>query len=283
MSPNNPQREPDDREVTLGDYGQVVWRGRWIILTTIVVAALVGLALTFVRTTTYSASAQLFLGQATTISGTPVSTPPTNPVTAPAVLEGDAIVDAVSRATGVSAGGIRNRISFDIPRAPGSAGNLPTLVKITYRDDRRARALEVTTAYAKAVLAAAARTFNTRGDVYERQIAGEEVRIADLKRQIADLQRRTAAGDPGADVALVAASQLLSTSEQALDEFELGLATAEQIEQPQLVSLPDAAASSSSGPRRARTVLIAAALGAIIGLIISFLWRGPRRGVDAPA
>lgn len=283
MSPNNPQREPDDPEVTLGDYGQVIWRGRWIILTTIVVAALVGLALTLVRTTTYSASAQLFLGQATTISGTPVSTPPTNPVTAPAVLEGDAIVAAVSRATGVSAGGIRNRISFDIPRAPGSAGNLPTLVKITYRDDRRARALEVTTAYAKAVLAAAARTFNTRGDVYERQIAGEEVRIADLKRQIADLQRRTAAGDPGADVALVAASQLLSTSEQALDEFELGLATAEQIEQPQLVSLPDAAASSSSGPRRARTVLIAAALGAIIGLIISFLWRGPRRGADAPA
>jgi cell division protein FtsL len=283
VSPNQPQREPDDREVTLGDYGQVIWRGRWIILTTVVIAALVGLALTFVRTTTYSASAQLFLGQATTISGTPVSTPPTNPVTAPAVLEGDAIVDAVSRATGVSPSGIRNRISFDIPRAPGSAGNLPTLVKITYRDDRRARAVEVTTTYAKAILAAAARTFNTRGDVYERQIAGEKVRIADLKGQIADLQRRSAAGEPGADVALVAASQLLSTSEQSLDTFELGLATAEQIEQPQLVSLPERAASSSSGPRRARTVLISAALGLIIGLIISFLWRGPRRAGDTPA
>ena len=68
-----------DREITLRDYGRVLWSGRWLILATTVVAAIVGLLLSFASTTTYTASAELFVGQATTISGTPVSTPGTNP------------------------------------------------------------------------------------------------------------------------------------------------------------------------------------------------------------
>ena len=39
---------PDvDREITLRDYGRVLWSGRWLILASTVVAALVGLILTF--------------------------------------------------------------------------------------------------------------------------------------------------------------------------------------------------------------------------------------------
>ena len=71
-----------DREITLRDYGRVVWSGRWLILATTVAAAVVGLLLTFVTSTTYTATARVFLGQATTVSGAPFSTPATNPATA---------------------------------------------------------------------------------------------------------------------------------------------------------------------------------------------------------
>ena len=43
-----------DREITLRDYGRVLWSGRWLILASTVVAALVGLLLTFVTSTEYT-------------------------------------------------------------------------------------------------------------------------------------------------------------------------------------------------------------------------------------
>ena len=52
----------------------MLWGGRWLILAATVIAALVGLILTFVTETTYVATSEVYLGQATTISGTPVST-----------------------------------------------------------------------------------------------------------------------------------------------------------------------------------------------------------------
>ncbi len=67
-----------DREITLRDYGRVLWTGRWLILATTVVAAIAGLLLSIASTTTYTASAELFVGQATTVSGTPVATPDTS-------------------------------------------------------------------------------------------------------------------------------------------------------------------------------------------------------------
>ena len=60
-----------DREITLRDYGRVLWSGRWLIVASTLIAALVGLILTFLTTTTYTAKAELYLGQATSVSGTP--------------------------------------------------------------------------------------------------------------------------------------------------------------------------------------------------------------------
>ncbi len=47
-----------DREITLRDYGRVLWSGRWLILAATVIAAIVGLALSFATTTTYRATAE---------------------------------------------------------------------------------------------------------------------------------------------------------------------------------------------------------------------------------
>jgi len=273
-------RETGD-EVTLQDYGRTVWAGRRIILVAIVAAAAVGLALTFIRTTTYSANSQVFLGQATTISGTPISTPQTNPAIAPAVLEGDAIVDPVAEEAGISPGRVRSGISLDVPRAPGSAGNLPTLAKITFRDRDRDLAQQVANLYAEQVRDYNAATFSEEEETYERQLeraSAEEARLSVQEQQLRNQLVRSAGGSSEAAVqtALVLVSDRLSETLTRIENSELALANLREVGRPAIVTTAGSPSSSSSGPRRVRTVLFSAVLGAVVGLIVVFIWRRPR-------
>ncbi len=273
-------RETGD-EVTLQDYGRTVWAGRRIILVAIIAAAVVGLALTFIRTTNYSASSQVFLGQATTISGTPISTPQTNPAIAPAVLEGDAIVDPVADEAGISPGRVRSGISLDVPRAPGSAGNLPTLVKITFRDSDRALAQQVANLYAEQVRDYNGATFSEEEQTYERQLeraSAEEARLRQQEQQLQSQLVRAAGGanETAIQTALVLVSDRLSETLTRIENSELALANLREVGQPAIVTTAGGPSSSSSGPRRVRTVVFSALLGAVVGLIVVFIWRRPR-------
>jgi len=214
-------------EITLQDYGRVIWAGRRIILVAIIAAAIVGLALTFIRSTTYSASSQVYLGQETTLSGTPLTTPQTNPTIAPVVLEGDAIVDSVAESAGITPGRVRSGVSLEAPRAPGSAGNLPTLIKVTFVDKDPKVAKEVANLYAEQIRSANAESFETSVETYQGQIARAQKDIAQLERQVSQLGTQLAAvagtpQGPGIQTALVIASQQLAESRSDLENAELG-------------------------------------------------------------
>lgn len=274
-------RQNDLDEITLQDYGRVVWAGRRIILVCIVVAAIIGLALTFIRTTTYSASSQVYLGQATTLSGTPLTTPQTNPTIAPVVLEGDAIVEPVAESAGISPSRVRSGVSLESPRAPGSAGNLPTLIKVTFVDRDREIAKEVANLYAEQIRTANAEPFEVGLATYQEQRARAQADIEQLSGQVDQLRTQlvSAAGTPqgpGLQTALVIASQQLAESRSDLENAELAIAKARQLEEPQIVTVAVNPSSSSGGPQRIRTVVFAALLGALVGLILVFIWRRPR-------
>jgi uncharacterized protein involved in exopolysaccharide biosynthesis len=277
---SSPESQPND-EVTLQDYGRVVTSGWKIILVAALAAAVVGLALTFIRTTTYSASSQVFLGQATTIAGVPVTTPPTNPATAPAVLEGDAIVDPVAARLGISRGRVRSGISLDVPRAPGSAGNLPTLVKVTFTDSERELARAAANLYAGQIVAYNGATFLIGQETYEAQLKRNRAEEKQLRAQVTRLQKllEDSAGTPresAYQLSLSLANQRLTETLTNIEDAELTLANQRQIEQPRVVTKATDVSSSTSGPRRVRTVVFAALLGAIVGLIVVFIWYRPR-------
>ena len=98
-----------DREITLGNVWSAIWRGKWIVVGVTVVAALVAFALTYTQDTTYTATSKVYLGQATTMMGNLASTPGTNPLTAATVLQGDRVVGAVAKATGLTPSTVRSR------------------------------------------------------------------------------------------------------------------------------------------------------------------------------
>jgi len=272
-----------DREITLRDYGRVVWSGRWLILATTVAAAIVGLLLTFVTSTTYTATAKVFLGQATTVSGAPFSTPATNPATAATVLSGDNLVTQVAREIGVSPSRVRNGVTLTAPRAPGGAqGNQPTVMTITFKDSSRKIAREGANAYARAINAAALQNFSSVFTTYATGEARAQSDVSRLQTQIDGYQRQLRTADATTRTLLqsllFSATTQLSIAQTTLTDQQLNRAKAEANEKPYLVSLSESPSSSSSAPNRFRTVVLAAVIGLLVGIIVTFVWRGSPAG-----
>ena len=272
-----------DREITLRDYGRVLWSGRWLILATTVVAAIAGLLLSIASTTTYTASAELFVGQATTISGTPVATPGTNPGTVTEALGGDGIVTQVAKDLGITPARVRDDVTLSAPKAPGgSVGNQPTILTIRFTDEDREIAREGANAYARIVYERSQEGFSAIIDSYKRAVAVATASVADLEASLARYRRQLAAtDDPQQQVIL---ESLLSSTGQQLDitttelsDQRLNLLKEQQF-QPSIISLASSPSSSGSVGNRTRTVVFAAILGFLVGVIVTFIWRGSPAG-----
>ena len=277
-----------EREITLRDYGRVLWSGRWLILAATLAAALVGLILTFVTTTDYVGTSEVYLGQATSVSGTPVSTPSTNPATAPTALTGDEIVIRVARELGVSPSRVRQGVELTAPRAPGgSVGNQPTIATIRFSDESRDIARRGANLYAEEVLDKSRESSAEIVQTYEQAVARSTAQVQRLQAELAGY-RRELAQNPGGEQAILLQSLLASAGQQLqvasteLADQQLNLVKERQYGQPDIVSLAQSPSSSSSLPNRARTVLLAAVIGLIVGVIVVFVWRGSPAGRAAP-
>jgi uncharacterized protein involved in exopolysaccharide biosynthesis len=71
-------------------------------------------------------------------------------------------------------------------------------------------------------------------------------------------------------------SDRLSETLTRIENSELSLANLREVGRPEIVTKAGDPTSSSSGPQRVRTVVFSALLGAVVGLIIVFIWRRPR-------
>jgi len=261
----------------------VLWSGRWLIVATALAAAVVGLILTFAKATDYTSTARVALGQPTTISGVPVQTFATNPSTAAGVLTGDDIVAAVARTSGVSERRIRDNVSFSIPRSPGAtAGNQPAVAEISFTDHDSRVAQRVVDAYADAVLAKVSAPYAEVLRVSVARRDADRARQQQLLNQLQDYARQLR-GVSGTDrialeSLLFSAQSQLQTVQLDLADAELQVAKSQQIEQPQIIARSNGATSSSSVGQRGRTVALAAIIGLLLGIVVTFVWRGSPAG-----
>jgi uncharacterized protein involved in exopolysaccharide biosynthesis len=272
-----------DREITLREYGRVLWSGRWLILACTMAAVVVGLLVTVARPVTYTATARVFLGQPTTPSGIPVSTPATNPVTAPGVLESDQLVRKTAEALGLKASRVRDAVTLTVPRTPGSSGNQPTVATITATVSKKKDAVNIANGYAAEVLAAANSNYTGIAAVYQRRVDRLTGQVATLDKQRQNYERQLlAAGGSARETPLASVlfstTQLLIEAQNDLDDNEVFRDKAKAIEAPYLISEAERAASSGSGPKRLQTVLLALLLGLLIGALATFVWRGSPAG-----
>jgi capsule polysaccharide export protein KpsE/RkpR len=107
--------------------------------------------------------------------------------------------------------------------------------------------------------------------------------VTRLQREIGDYQRQLAAAGDASSRALMqsllfSANTQLSIAQQTLTEQQLNRAKAEANEKPYIVSLSESPSRSSSAPNRLRTVVLAAIIGLLVGVIVTFVWRGSPAG-----
>jgi LPS O-antigen subunit length determinant protein (WzzB/FepE family) len=278
-----------DREITLRDYGRVLWSGRWLILATTIAAAIVGLLLTFARSPEYTSKAKVFLGQATTVSGVIAQTPTTSVLTAGETLEGDDVISTVARTLGISESRVRRDASVDIPRPPGNVGaNQPAVANITFVDPNRRIAQDGVDAYAEAVLNRLNINYLGVQQVLERQIQRAQNQVKRLNTQIKLYAGEATKAGNQQQLALYqsllfAAQSQLATAQQSADTNALLLEKGKQIEAPSIVSKSTNPTSSGAAPARLRTMLFGAIIGFLIGVIATFVWKGSPAGRAAPA
>lgn len=278
-----------DREITLRDYGRVLWSGRWLILATTIAAAIVGLLLTFARSPEYTASAKVFLGQATTVSGVIAQTPTTSVLTAAETLKGDDVVGPVARTLGVSDSRVRRDATIDIPRPPGNVGaNQPSVATIQFTDSDKRIAQMGVDAYAKAVLDRLNVNYLGVQRVVQQQVDTAQTEVDRLQKQIQAYSRQAARATTDQQLALYqsllfTSQSQLATAQDTLDTAALQLEKGKQIEAPSVVSKSTTPSSTGSAPQRLRTMLFGAIIGFLVGVIATFVWKGSPAGRAAKA
>jgi len=265
-----------EKEITLGDYGRVLWSGRWVVLIAAVGALLVGLVVSLARETTYTSSSIVYMGLVTTArTGVPVSTPFTTPATAQKALAADRFVQATADSADVDFNRVKDGIAFVVERVPGAVGgNQPTVATIRYTDRDRPTAIRVTNAYAKSVFTVVQGFYQGVLDVEQQIVDRSNARMAVIEKSLDTLR----AQNPAASTSLVSLQQELVTLQQRADEAILVLAKTKQIEQPYIISEATSAASSARPGQRLRTIVFGTVLGLILGAIVTFIWRGSPAG-----
>ena len=266
-----------EKEITLGDYGRVLWSGRWLLLAAAVGAALVGLVTSLARQTDYTSSSTVYMGLVTTAkTGVPVSTPFTTPATAQKALSADKFIQKAADSTGVAFDRVRNGISFTVERVAGAVGgNQPTVATIRYSDRDRATAIKVVNAYAQVVFTEVQGFYKGVLDAEQQIVDHGNARIATVQKTLDALRGQNT---PATSTPLISLQQELATLQQSVDDAVLILAKTVQIEQPLVISKATSATSSARPGQRLRTIIFGAVLGLLLGAIVTFIWRGSPAG-----
>ncbi len=262
---------PSDREITVGDLWRAIWRGKWIVVATTIVAALVALGITFTADTTYTAATKVYLGQATTMMGNLASTPGTNPLTAATMLQGDTVVDAVAKATGLTPGTVRAKTDVAVPRAPGTVTtNQPAIATISAAMANPDDAVRLANAYADAALISASTGYEAVTGTLRQQVT--RLRAEQVRLQAALARQPTPEN-----------LNQLTDLREVLATAELQRARVQQIEAPGIVTVAKAASSSASTSNRIRTTVIGGVIGFLVGIVIALATRGGIRRGPEPA
>ncbi len=261
-----------DREITIRDYLNVAWSGRWLILVTTLLGIIVGILVSVAHVTAYTSTARVSLGQPTSIQGNPLQTPFTNPQTAAGALDLTALSESVAHTLGVAPSVVRGHVHAALASGVTPTGSaLPVLV-LTASNTHPAMAVTIANQFADAVVAQTGSGYKAVESAWADQVAAGKSQVRQLTAQIDALAK--SAPSAGDAVASVSDATLLATAQTNLNNAELGLAQVRETEAPTVLTQAYTAASSNTAPKRLQSVALAGLVGLLLGLVATFIWRG---------
>jgi hypothetical protein len=247
----------EEQEVDLGRWWSALVARWWLPVLGLIVGAFVGYVISLGGKEVWKASTNIYLGASySSVGGVLLQGPQGNPSTVGTIARAESTIQAAAAQAGMPASALRGNIATQsISSGAGSSlvratGN--PLVKITVQASTRRRA------------AAAA---NALAGFANGKIALLKTRIAGDEKELQTLLRGAAAGDPATRAVL--AVQAGSLRDDQLQAKQL-LIQARQIERPQV--LTRAAAVKTTARSRRNSVVVAAFLGLVLGVIAALVW-----------
>jgi uncharacterized protein involved in exopolysaccharide biosynthesis len=259
-----------EQEVDFGRYLRALARGWWLLLAGLVIGAVVGVALTLGGGKLYKAQATVYLGQPLAVtSSNQIQGVNTNPSSLNKAAHADDILAQVSSQSGLPLKKLRSGVST--ATVSGNLSKLGQNPLVTISVQANAPKRDVTNAanaLAKLVLARLSTYPIAKISILQSQIASDTSQIAAIDKR----QGSIATGD-AAMAALL--EQRRGTLSDELQTDQLLLAQAKTVERGSILTY--AKATTSTSRSRKSALVVGAALGLLLGALVSLTRPGFRR------
>ncbi|MFL5980137.1 MAG: hypothetical protein ACJ74R_00310 [Gaiellaceae bacterium] len=254
-----------EQEVDLGRYWSAIVARWWLPLLGLIVGAFIGYLIALGGKEVWKASSNVYLGASYSAIGSVfLQGPQANPSTAGTIARAESSIEAAAARAGMRASDLRGHVSTAaISTGSGSTVVRTTgnpLVRITVQASTRRRAQLAANALANIVVERLSPFADRKIETLKQQIAADE-------QQADKLRRGVAGGDAVAQAVL--AVQLGEVMDDLL-QAKQQLVQAEEVERPQV--LVPAAATKTTARSRRNSVVVAAFLGLVLGIIAALVW-----------
>jgi uncharacterized protein involved in exopolysaccharide biosynthesis len=279
-----------ERDVDLRRHWQTVSTNWWLPLAGLAAGLVIGYLISLGGSQVYKAKATVYLGQPLSQGGVQVQSQNTNPSTVRQIVTAELTIRQVARKVGLRLGQLRGRVSTQAVTGNISRLGQNPLVTIAVTGHLRGKVAAAANELADRVVNSDALAGYTDEKIKNLQLEvdTEKSALAALDRNIKAQQDalKSASGLSTTD-RLILASQLngfvqqrLTTVDQ-LTTNQQQLALAQKVEAPQITT--GAVATKTTARSRRNTVLVAALIGLLLGVVAALVYEPVRRAVRRPA
>lgn len=255
-----------EQEVDLGRYWNAIVARWWLPLAGLLVGALIGYLISLGGGDVWKASSTVYLGASySVVGGALLQGPQANPSTVGTIARSEHSIQRAAAVAGMRAEDLRGNVSTQTISTGVGASIVRTtgnpLVRITAEASTPRRAQVAANALANIVVERLSPYADRKTQILKDRITAEQEQIDAIRRQAARSADLTAKAVLGV--------QLGEVLEDQLQAKQL-LVQAEEVERPDVLT-PAAAVKTTARSRR-NSVVVAAFLGLLLGLIAALAW-----------
>lgn len=276
MSRIAPPPELDaEREVDLARAAQAVAARWWLLVLGLVAGLVVGWFAAVGGTEVYRASAVVYTGYPLAIGGGPLPSVNSTPAMVRQLVQSEAVIQRVARASGLRPGELRSGISLSAPSATARAGQAPTTT-ISVKAGARRKTRLAANGLARIVVGKLGQFVDGKIANYARQVASYERALEAVTQSIEITTRAVRGGNLDTTERLILLSTLgTSEAQRARIEADLfnaeGLLTqAREFEKPAIFSY--AVPREVTARSKRSSLVVAGAIGLLLGLVAALAW-----------
>jgi hypothetical protein len=275
-----------ERDVDLHRHWDTITTHWWLPVAGLVAGIIVGYLISLGGAQVYRAKATVYLGQPLSQGGVQVQSQATNPSTVRQLVTAESTIQAVAKKVGMRPGQLRGHISTQAVTGNISRLGQNPLVAINVTGHERRKVARAANSLASTVVNSRALAGYAKTKIQNLQLLVDQEKTAlaalsrNLKAQQAALGRASGLSTAEQLIALGQLNGLLQqqlTTTDQLTTNQQQLALARDVEAPQITTF--AAATKTTARSRRNTVIVAALIGLLLGIVAALVYEPAMRAV----